>query len=149
MGVEQFVFAGLCGSLVNEMKEGDICFVKEAYSSVGCTSLYSPNSTFSPTKSELEEKIISALKLKATKCWSTDAPFRETKSLISFFKDKGAQHVDMECAAVYAFAELYGLTALCIVVTTDSFADFKWTLPRDIHSQNTKLKMVVTKIAAL
>ncbi len=149
LGVEQFVFAGLCGSLDAEMKEGDICFVQEAYSSVGCTSLYSPNATFFSKKSELKEKIISALNLKPTKCWSTDAPFRETKSLIRFFKDKGAQHVDMECAAVYAFAELYGLAALCIVITTDSFADFKWTLPRDIHAQNHKLKMVVSKIASL
>jgi len=35
--------------------------------------------------------------------WTTDAPFRETATLINFYSSKGVLAVEMEAAALYAF----------------------------------------------
>src|SRR5579863_832994 len=46
--------------------------------------------------------------------WTTDAPFRETAEAIEAAQTKGILGVEMEAAALYAFAQSAGVRILCL-----------------------------------
>ncbi len=54
--------------------------------------------------------------------WTTDAPFRETASAIAQFRDRGAVAVEMEAAALYAFAEARRKPIVCFAHVTNQMA---------------------------
>jgi purine-nucleoside phosphorylase len=54
--------------------------------------------------------------------WTTDAPFRETSEAIQAAADKGILAVEMEAAALYAFATATGCKVLCLAHVTNTMA---------------------------
>lgn len=52
--------------------------------------------------------------------WTTDAPFRETEAAIAHVRAAGAVAVEMEAAALYAFATLSGVPVACIAHVTNT-----------------------------
>src|SRR5262245_43610600 len=52
--------------------------------------------------------------------WTTDAPFRETAAAIDWARAKGALAVEMEAAALYAFARAAGVAVLCLAQVTNT-----------------------------
>lgn len=54
--------------------------------------------------------------------WTTDAPFRETKEAIAAARAKGILGVEMEAAALYAFAEARKQKVLCLAHITNTMA---------------------------
>jgi uridine phosphorylase len=54
--------------------------------------------------------------------WTTDAPFRETAAAIQRARALGADCVEMEAAALYAFAEAKGRKVVCLAHVTNSMA---------------------------
>ena len=54
--------------------------------------------------------------------WTTDAPYRETAETIEAMKHSGIDCVEMESAALYAFAQAKGATVVCIAHLTNSMA---------------------------
>jgi uridine phosphorylase len=54
--------------------------------------------------------------------WTTDAPFRETPSVIATMKARGLLAVEMEAAALYAFAEARRRPVLCFAHVTNQMA---------------------------
>ena len=54
--------------------------------------------------------------------WTTDAPFRETPQAIQAAADRGILAVEMEAAALYAFAEARGCKVLCLAHVTNTMA---------------------------
>jgi len=54
--------------------------------------------------------------------WTTDAPYRETSSTIEAMKAKGLLAVEMEAAALYAFAEARGKAVVCFAHVTNQMA---------------------------
>lgn len=54
--------------------------------------------------------------------WTTDAPFRETPSAITWFRERGVAAVEMEAAALYAFAEARDKPLACFAHVTNSMA---------------------------
>jgi uridine phosphorylase len=52
--------------------------------------------------------------------WTTDAPFRETSEAIQSARSKGVLAVEMEAAALYAFAQVASLRVLCIAHVTNT-----------------------------
>ena len=61
--------------------------------------------------------------------WTTDAPFRETEAAIAAARAKGILAVEMEAAALYAFAAAIGARVLCLAHVTNTMgqadADFE------------------------
>jgi uridine phosphorylase len=51
--------------------------------------------------------------------WTTDAPFRETAEAIAAAQSKGVLAVEMEAAALYAFARAAGVRVLCLAAVTN------------------------------
>jgi uridine phosphorylase len=54
--------------------------------------------------------------------WTTDAPFRETVQAIEAAADRGILAVEMEAAALYAFAGATGRKVLCLAHVTNTMA---------------------------
>jgi purine-nucleoside phosphorylase len=52
--------------------------------------------------------------------WTTDAPFRETADAIEVARSKGVLAVEMEAAALYAFARAKGVRVLCLAHVTNT-----------------------------
>ena len=52
--------------------------------------------------------------------WTTDAPFRETAEAIAAARAKGVLAVEMEAAALYAFARARGKAVLCLAHVTNT-----------------------------
>jgi uridine phosphorylase len=52
--------------------------------------------------------------------WTTDAPFRETIEAIEAAKEQGILAVEMEAAALYAFARAKGVAVLCLAHVTNT-----------------------------
>lgn len=52
--------------------------------------------------------------------WTTDAPFRETEDAIAWARAKGVLAVEMEAAALYAFARAAGAAVLCLAHVTNT-----------------------------
>jgi uridine phosphorylase len=57
--------------------------------------------------------------------WTTDAPFRETTAAIRRARKLGADCVEMEAAALYAFAQARRKDVICIAHVTNSMARSK------------------------
>lgn len=62
------------------------------------------------------------LKWFAAKTWTTDAPYRETKSAIQEMVSKDITCVEMETAALYAFAEYKNKQVICFAHLTNTMA---------------------------
>jgi len=51
--------------------------------------------------------------------WTTDAPFRETEAAIAAAQARGIVAVEMEAAALYAFARAQGRNVICLAHVTN------------------------------
>ena len=51
--------------------------------------------------------------------WTTDAPFRETEDAIDTMRQRGLFAVEMEAAALYAFARARGRAVICFAHVTN------------------------------
>jgi purine-nucleoside phosphorylase len=128
LGVEEFIFIGLAGILSDDIKTGDVFFIDKTLSGVGVTRYYSPDSMIVPYDINYCNDWGAKLNLRRMTCFSTDAPFRETPSLIAAAKENGCSLIEMECAAIYAFAQYYKLKAICLLVAADKAFE-EWTPP--------------------
>jgi uridine phosphorylase len=54
--------------------------------------------------------------------WTTDAPFRETEGAIAIARARGILAVEMEAAALYAFARARSRKVLCLAHVTNTMA---------------------------
>ena len=54
--------------------------------------------------------------------WTTDAPYRETAQAIAAAKKLGLQAVEMEAAALYAFAKARRKQVVCYAFVTNQMA---------------------------
>ena len=54
--------------------------------------------------------------------WTTDAPYRETEAAIAYARLQGALAVEMEAAALYAFAKAKGQAVVCVAYVTNTMA---------------------------
>jgi uridine phosphorylase len=54
--------------------------------------------------------------------WTTDAPYRETEAAIASARDSGAFAVEMEAAALYAFANAARRSVICFAHVTNAMA---------------------------
>jgi uridine phosphorylase len=57
--------------------------------------------------------------------WTTDAPFRETAQAIAAMKARGLLAVEMEAAALYAFAVARGKSVICFAHVTNQMAQIE------------------------
>jgi uridine phosphorylase len=81
--------------------------------------------------------------------WTTDAPFRETAASIATRTAQGLLAVEMEAAALYAFAEARGRAVLCFAHVTNQMAQVDGDFEKGHQDGTTDaLKVVVATLNA-
>jgi uridine phosphorylase len=114
--------------IINDVADGiDYILIKEAIRDEGTSYHYLPAGESAVLSSLLLEKLNSKLltrtvNVKAGGSWTTDAPYRETLSAIEDMKTAGVDVVEMEAAALYAFAEAKHKQVICFAHITNSMA---------------------------
>lgn len=131
LGVQEFIFLGLSGAIAEGISPGDVFCIDQALSGSGITAYYHPEKMIAPYNKEHVNNLRTTLNIPFATCFSTDAPFRETASLITMIKERGCSLIEMECAAAYAFAQFYHLKVTCLLVAADTLTN-GWVPPADM-----------------
>ncbi len=133
--VAEQLFASGCQLLVSITSAGQIVpvnnppyfvLIDRALRDEGTSYHYLPASdyvTISPDMLELGRiLLLNNLNIKQGGAWTTDAPFRETDEAISYARSEGLLAVEMEAAALYAFAEAKKKSVICFAHVTNQMA---------------------------
>ena len=130
LGVKEFVFIGLAGSLQEEVEPADIVLCNEALCDDGTSPCYVATETAKPHQA-LFAKLASTLKahhqnFHIGRNWTTDAIFRETKEEIKHYQQKDVLTVEMETAAFYAVCQKRKVRGVTAYGISDKLYNYQW-----------------------
>lgn len=131
--IAEQLFASGCRLLISMTSSGQLTplrpppyfvLIDKALRDEGTSYHYLPPSEFSTAEPALLEAVTGAfdelrVPVERGATWTTDAPFRETAETISAMGDKGLLAVEMEAAALYAFAKARRKPVLCFAQVTN------------------------------
>ena len=131
--VAEQMFASGCEFLVSITSSGQITplgpppyfiLIDRALRDEGTSYHYLPPAEFSAADERLIDAVWSGLsaageRVERGATWTTDAPFRETEAAIETARSKGILAVEMEAAALYAFAQARAKPVLCFAHVTN------------------------------
>jgi uridine phosphorylase len=131
------------------------CFVliDRALRDEGTSLHYLPPARWSRLDTTLHDKLAGAFghlpePVVTGDSWTTDAPYRETAAAIDAARDAGAVCVEMEAAALYAYALARGRRVVCLAHVTNTMAtagdDFEKGADNGVHSA-----LAVTRAVAI
>jgi purine-nucleoside phosphorylase len=125
-GCELLISVTSAGKL-NELISKDYVLIDETIRDEGTSYHYLP----SDGKAQLDRNLLQKLKglfdnpkvsVQHGRSWTTDAPYRETATAIHDAKNKGADCVEMEASALYAFGKVKSNAVVCFAHLTNSMA---------------------------
>ena len=131
--VAEQMFAAGCELLISITSSGQITplrsppyfiLIEAALRDEGTSYHYLPASEFAQAPAELVAALAPALTdvgepVERGTTWTTDAPYRETQAAIAAARERGILAVEMEAAALYAFAQARGRAVLCFAHVTN------------------------------
>jgi uridine phosphorylase len=131
--IAEELFASGCQFLISITSSGQIralrpppyfVIIDRALRDEGTSYHYLPPSPYSeadPRLTELARRAVTAggISAQVGATWTTDAPFRETQQAIDAAAEAGILAVEMEAAALYAFARARGRPVLCFAHVTN------------------------------
>jgi len=134
--IAEQLFASGCGLLISMTSAGRLAeqrpppyfiLIDRALRDEGTSYHYLPPADFSSADAGLVETMAAALAtfripVERGATWTTDAPFRETPEAIAAMTAQGLLAVEMEAAALYAFAEARGKPVVCFAHVTNQMA---------------------------
>ena len=136
--VAEELFASGCKLIVSITSAGQIeaiqnppyfILIEKALRDEGTSYHYLPDSEYSHIDDALSKMLFDTLALNRVPVyrgatWTTDAPFRETASTIAQCRKMGILAVEMEAAALYAFAKAKNKPVICLAHVTNQMASF-------------------------
>ena len=131
--IAEELFASGCQLLISVTSAGQIAPVQappyfividRALRDEGTSYHYLPSSEYSEANAQLirlaqEALTATGITFQVGATWTTDAPFRETQEAIEVALQAGIFAVEMEAAALYAFAKVRGRSVLCFAHVTN------------------------------
>jgi purine-nucleoside phosphorylase len=82
--------------------------------------------------------------------WTTDAPFRETDEAIAWAAAQGVLAVEMEAAALYAFAQARRAPVLCFAHVTNRMAQVEGDFEKgEADGADDALRLLAASVSAL
>jgi uridine phosphorylase len=134
--VAEELFASGCELLISVTSSGQITghgpppyfvLIEKALRDEGTSYHYQPPADYAHLGADLIaalEDVFGSLPVLVRRgaTWTTDAPFRETEAAIEAARRKGLLAVEMEAAALYAFAEARGQPVVCLAHVTNQMA---------------------------
>jgi uridine phosphorylase len=137
--VAEELFATGCHLLISITSAGQLhavrpppyfVLIEHALRDEGTSYHYLPAAEFSRAGADILRCVEGAFSTLTTpvypgSVWTTDAPFRETERAIAAMKARGLLAVEMEAAALYAFAEARCKTVLCFAHVTNQMGSIE------------------------
>jgi uridine phosphorylase len=134
--IAEELFASGCELLVSMTSAGQLVplrappyfiLIEKALRDEGTSYHYLPPAEFSHISTPALERLSGAFEhltavVERGATWTTDAPFRETAETIAAMKKKGLLAVEMEAAALYAFADARNKLVICFAHVTNNMA---------------------------
>ncbi len=134
--VAEELFASGCRLLISITSAGQITpagrppyfvLIERALRDEGASYHYLPPAAYSHLRSGLQQRLQGAfagapVPVQIGAAWTTDAPFRETAAAIDFARSQGILGVEMEAAALYAFAQARNRDVVCFAHITNQMA---------------------------
>ncbi len=113
--------------IINPIENAEFIIITESLRDEGTSYHYIPPEEKSEIKGSLLIQLNplltnSNLSVSKGKSWTTDAPYRETQSAITHAKHLDIIAVEMEAAALYAFAKAKNRTVICFAHLTNTMA---------------------------
>lgn len=123
-GCERLVSITSAGIVQDEDPPKDFALITEALRDEGTSYHYQPSDRPSRPREHLLDKLREkeGMPWFEAKSWTTDTPYRETPSALEAMKADGVTCVEMEAAALYAFAAKREREVLCFAHLTNTMA---------------------------
>jgi uridine phosphorylase len=126
-GCEALVSISSAGLVASDRPPPFFVLVERALRDEGTSYHYLPGSRYAEAEPALTDAVASALGGAATPLlrgasWTTDAPFRESTSLIAARRAEGILSVEMEAAALLAMARARRKHVTCLAHVTNAMA---------------------------
>ena len=121
--VTRIVLFSVCGSLMSDLRVGDLFIPTGGLSEEGTSKLYSAGEIPAPDR-KLSNRLVGesrriGLKPREGLIWTTDAPYRETTEKIDRFRKAGAMAVDMEFTAMATVCRFHKILFSALMVVSD------------------------------
>ena len=131
MGLEKLIMFGTCGVLDRNIDELSIIVPTSAIRDEGTSYHYmkvSDEVKVNEKYKEEFEEILNRNNISSIegKVWTTDAPYRETRSKVLKRKEQGCICVDMECSAMSAVAKFRNKEFFQFFYAADNLDSTKW-----------------------
>ena len=134
--IAEQLFASGCKLLISVTSSGQLVglhqppyfvLIDKALRDEGTSYHYLPPTEFSLASAQLLGRLSGAfshlaIPVAVGAAWTTDAPFRETAAAIEVMKARGFLAVEMEAAALYAFASARDKPVICFAHVTNQMA---------------------------
>ncbi len=130
-GIKHFIAVGCAGAIQRKMKTGEAVVCTHAVREEGTSYHYAAPTTYSYADAALTNELGEALTkrkiaFRRGSSWTTDAPYRETKSKVRHYRREGVLSVEMEAAALFTVAEARKVKMASCFAISDSLAELKW-----------------------
>jgi uridine phosphorylase len=115
------------GQLTSLARPPYFVLIRAALRDEGTSTHYLPPARWAPAPRHLLTAVTAALpalpeRVIPGRSWTIDAPYRETPAAIRSARDAGADCVEMESAALYAYATARDRDVLCLAHVTNTMA---------------------------
>jgi uridine phosphorylase len=148
LGAQQIILYGWCGSLCRQVQARDLLIPGLAFSEEGTSPHYRPDrSTRIQPSAALRTRLCSVLSQAGLpyhegSLWTTDAPYRETRTKIEYYASQAVLGVDMEYAALCSVAALREVALAAALLVSDEVWRAPWQPQyafKDFKRQSAKL----------
>ena len=140
------------GQLVPLRPPPYLVLIERALRDEGTSHHYLPPSRYSDAPPDLVERVRGgfeglAIPVVHGGSWTTDAPFRETAEAIASRRAEGLLAVEMEAAALYAFAKARKKNVLCFALVTNQMAQIEGDFEKG-ESDGSKVALALVRAVA-
>jgi uridine phosphorylase len=130
-GCRKFIAVGGCGVIEKDMELGKFILISSAVRDEGLSYHYLPPAREIQAQEEILNKMEILFREKGVpyvrgKTWTTDAPYRETRSKIESRKSEGCIAVEMEAASMMAVAQFRQVAFGQILYAGDDLSGEYW-----------------------
>ena len=163
--VAEQLFASGCRLIISVTSAGQVTpigptpyfvLIDRAVRDEGTSYHYLPPATFAEAPdsvllSDVEQELheLTGISVYRGPTWTTDAPYRETEAAIASARDLGALAVEMEAAALYAFASSAHRSVICFAHVTNAMAQTEGDFEKgDADGTTATLAVVAAAIRA-
>ncbi|PSL27742.1 nucleoside phosphorylase [Dyadobacter jiangsuensis] len=126
-GCELLISVTSAGIIQAPERLAKFILIEQSIRDEGTSYHYIPSDHHSQLKEKLKQPLkehflTTGLMVEPGRSWTTDAPYRETQTAIDYAKTQGVICVEMEAAALYAFAMARNANVVCYAHLTNTMA---------------------------